>query len=244
MFNFFNSPVWHLIAISDWVSKYIIMLGLFLLSIVCIAIIIFKALAARYQKKQMRLLLKHFNGAKNLSEIATMSKLFDKSAGGKFLQQSLFKLKTILDQKQTKTLSAKDLEELEILLNQEVGTQVMAEEIYLPVLGTSASVSPLLGLFGTIIGLINCFISISQEKAADISVVAPGIAAALLTTLAGLIVAIPAMIAFHYFSNELRKLEMNLNDLSDLFLLSVRQNVQAPVMPMGQTKFATVEGME
>ena len=57
------------------------------------------------------------------------------------------------------------------------------EESYLPVLSTSAAISPLLGLFGTVWGLIHSFISISQRGSADIVTVAPGIAEALITTL-------------------------------------------------------------
>lgn len=77
----------------------------------------------------------------------------------------------------------------------------------LTLLSISAITSPLIGLFGTVWGLIHSFISISQERTADLLVVAPGIAEALITTLAGLVVAIPATIFFHYFSSDLRKLE-------------------------------------
>ena len=99
----------------------------------------------------------------------------------------------------------------------------MENESYLPILGTSAAVSPLVGLFGTVWGLIHSFVNISQEKSADISVVAPGIAEALTTTLAGLMVAIPAMIAFHYFSNELRKQEQQLDHLADKYLSIIKK---------------------
>ncbi len=137
----------------------------------------------------------------------------------------LKKLKSFLDEQQgdVKKLLGKDIEELDLLLSQEVDILTVEQESYLPVLGTSASVAPLIGLFGTIWGLVNAFVSISQEKSADIAVIAPGIAAALLTTLAGLVVAIPAMIMFNYFSNELRKLEGQLFNLQDLFLVMVKK---------------------
>ena len=100
---------------------------------------------------------------------------------------------------------------------------MIESETYLPILGTSAAASPLVGLFGTVWGLIHAFVNISQEKSADIAVVAPGIAEALTTTLAGLIVAIPAMIAFNYFSNELRKQEQQLSHLTDRYLSILKQ---------------------
>ena len=68
------------------------------------------------------------------------------------------------------------------------------------VLATTASISPLIGLLGTVWGIMYSFINISSQKAASIDVVAPGIAEALITTLAGLIVAIPAMIGHNFLT--------------------------------------------
>jgi biopolymer transport protein TolQ len=204
------------------------------LSVTCIAIIFFKIIVFYRQKKAILFLLKEMKKTTNLSTVASLSRTFYQSSGGKFLGQSLSRLKSLLEQKKLHLpetgermalLSGHDFENLEALMNQELGTALMEEEIYLPILGTSAAVAPLAGLFGTIWGLIYAFINISQEKSVDISIIAPGIAAALLTTLAGLIVAIPAMVAFHYFSNELRKREAQLNDLGDLFLVIVRQTL-------------------
>ena len=70
----------------------------------------------------------------------------------------------------------------------------------------------------TLIGLIvaiPALISISERQSADITVVAPGIAAALLTTLAGLVVAIPALIMYNYLLNQVRKIEMQIVGLAD-----------------------------
>ena len=78
------------------------------------------------------------------------------------------------------------------------------EESYLPFLFTSASVSPLLGLFGTVWGLVHAFIRISEKQSADITTVAPGIAEALITTLAGLLVAVPALVMYHYLIAQIR----------------------------------------
>lgn len=231
MFSLFKSPIWHLIGISDWISKYVILLGLFILSVVCIAIVIYKAMLFVEQKKQMNGLMRRIKNAKNLQDMAILAHEFKKCVGGKFLERSLLQLKTILEKKQHPTqpsdqvtrLTPKEFERLELFLAQEVGNLIHEEELYLPILATSATASPLIGLFGTIWGLIHSFVSISQEKAADISVVAPGIAAALLTTLAGLIVAIPAMIAFHYFSHQLRALDVELENIHDLFLMQITQ---------------------
>lgn len=231
MFNFLtSSPVWQLITISDWISKYVILLGLFFLSICCVAIIIYKCITLRFQKQQTKKLLTLARSAKSLSDIARLAKEHHTSIGGSFLSNALGKLKYMLErsgqtQSESKMLTTQEHENLELIMQQEMSTLITEEESYLSVLGTSAAVSPLIGLFGTIWGLINSFISISQQKTSDISVVAPGIAAALLTTLAGLVVAIPAMIAFHYLSNELRTIEMQLQDINDLLMMIVKESI-------------------
>ena len=82
---------------------------------------------------------------------------------------------------------------------QEAATQVVHElERYISVLGTIANIAPLLGLLGTVIGMIQVFNAIMIQGTGNTEVLAGGISVALVTTAAGLIVAIPAMI-FHRF---------------------------------------------
>lgn len=65
------------------------------------------------------------------------------------------------------------------------------------------SVSPLMGLLGTVVGVMNSFIGITAQGSANIAAVAPGIAEALTTTVAGLFVAIPAVIAYNHYAGKL-----------------------------------------
>jgi biopolymer transport protein TolQ len=92
-------------------------------------------------------------------------------------------------------------------IDQTVDAFIEQEKQYLPLLATCAGVAPLLGLFGTVWGLVHAFLRISEKQIADIVTVAPGIAEALITTLAGLIVAIPALIMFNYLQVQVRTLE-------------------------------------
>ncbi|HKK27270.1 MAG TPA: MotA/TolQ/ExbB proton channel family protein [Gemmatimonadota bacterium] len=73
----------------------------------------------------------------------------------------------------------------------------------LPWLAIIGSVSPLLGLLGTVVGVMNSFIGISARGSANIAAVAPGIAEALITTVVGLFVAIPAVIAYNHYAAKL-----------------------------------------
>ncbi len=83
---------------------------------------------------------------------------------------------------------------------QEAANHVIHEmERYLSVLGTIAAIAPLLGLLGTVLGMIKVFTAIMLEGTGNAGVLAGGISEALITTAAGLCVAIPAMIAHRYF---------------------------------------------
>jgi len=83
----------------------------------------------------------------------------------------------------------------------EVGRQEVAElERYLNTLGTIASITPLLGLLGTVIGMIKVFAVITSAGVGDAGILAGGISEALITTAAGLSVAIPSVIFHRYFT--------------------------------------------
>ncbi|MGH7185196.1 MAG: MotA/TolQ/ExbB proton channel family protein, partial [Pseudomonadota bacterium] len=86
---------------------------------------------------------------------------------------------------------------------EDTGRHVAHElERYLTTLGTIAAVSPLLGLFGTVTGMIRAFSAISTRGVGDPTVVAAGIAEALITTAAGLMVAIPALIFYRFLRGQ------------------------------------------
>ena len=100
---------------------------------------------------------------------------------------------------------------------------LMHNEEYIAILSSSAAVAPLLGLFGTVWGLVHSFMRISETQVADIATIAPGIAEALITTLAGLIVAIPALIMFNYLHTKTRALEHGLISLADRMTFVLQQ---------------------
>ena len=85
---------------------------------------------------------------------------------------------------------------------------------YLTFLATTTSVSPFLGLLGTVWGIMIAFLDIANRGSANISVVAPGIADALITTIAGLAVAIPAVIGYNYLTNRIRRIVETCNNFS------------------------------
>ena len=80
-------------------------------------------------------------------------------------------------------------------------------EEHLPFLATVGSISPYIGLFGTVWGIMNSFIALGAVEQATLSMVAPGIAEALIATAIGLFAAIPAVIAYNKFSHQVEMLE-------------------------------------
>lgn len=81
-------------------------------------------------------------------------------------------------------------------------------------MGTVITVSPFLGLLGTVWGVMHAFLNIGASGSADLSTVAPGIAEALITTIAGLAVAIPAVFCYNHLNARLRRVEDGLYRLS------------------------------
>jgi len=81
-------------------------------------------------------------------------------------------------------------------------------------LGSITNVSPFIGLLGTVWGVMGAFLGIGQSGNADLSVVAPGIAEALITTVAGLLVAIPAVFCHNFLAARLRIIDEDLNRLA------------------------------
>jgi biopolymer transport protein ExbB len=81
-------------------------------------------------------------------------------------------------------------------------------------LATIGSTAPFVGLFGTVVGIINAFKGIAAEKATGLSAVAGGISEALVTTALGLLVAVPAVWAFNYFTNKVEAFDVEMDNSS------------------------------
>jgi biopolymer transport protein TolQ len=84
----------------------------------------------------------------------------------------------------------------------------------LPWLATTAAVTPFIGLFGTVWGIIDAFHGLGTAGAATLRAVAPGISEALITTAAGLFAAIPALIAYNILANQIREFGSRMDDFS------------------------------
>lgn len=107
-------------------------------------------------------------------------------------------------------LSPTQLEALKMVLGKEVAAGRDEAAQYVTWLATIGAVSPLMGLLGTVLGVMDAFIGISKGGSGNLAAVAPGVAEALVTTVAGLAAAIPALMAYNYFANKVSEFESEL----------------------------------
>lgn len=172
-----------------------LMLPIITCSIVAVAIIIERLWALRRQRVVPENLVAqiwqmHTRGKLNNSHILTVK---DGSPLGRILAAGL------MNRVHTREVMKEAIED--------VGRQVVIElERYLNTLGTIASITPLLGLLGTVIGMIKVFSAIMAAGVGDPAVLAGGISEALITTAAGLSIAIPSLMFHRYFGGRVDRL--------------------------------------
>ncbi|MCL2283478.1 MAG: MotA/TolQ/ExbB proton channel family protein [Fibromonadales bacterium] len=176
-----------------------ILLILAFFSLLTWGIVITKQLALKGKQLTNAKFYKSFDRIKNFAEIENFTAKVPECP-----------LKTITDAvlKESKNLSpfvsaetlAPRSEMLEDTVQREVEACRLEEDSKLSLLAIISNVSPFFGLFGTVWGIMQSFYEIGSHGSADLSIVAPGIAVALITTVAGLIAAIPASMAFNYFA--------------------------------------------
>ena len=171
------------------------MLPIIACSIVALAIIIERLWALRREKVAPENLVAqiwqmHRKGSLTNAHITTVQ---ESSSLGRILAAGL------VNQKHSREVMKESIEE--------VGRQVVHElERYLNTLGTIASITPLLGLLGTVIGMIKVFSVITTAGVGNPTVLAGGISEALITTAAGLSVAIPSLMFHRYFGGQVERL--------------------------------------
>lgn len=111
---------------------------------------------------------------------------------------------------------------VEAVLEQEVSSQISELEKRIGMLATLVSLSPFCGLFGTVWGVMMAFCGIAAAGKSDFTALAPGVAGALLTTVAGLVVAIPALVGYNLLTGMIRQLTIQMDNFTEEFLVAVK----------------------
>lgn len=217
---FTGNSLWQLVKQSDPMSK-LVLLFLLVLSIVCWTIFLSKLILFYLRHRAIKRVHRQLQTVRSMDELVLLSHHLVDTLPGQFLSQCLLISDRVFKRQVSRRIQNWDLVQYHI--DQIVENVITGEESYLSTLSTSAAVSPLLGLFGTVWGLVHAFIRISEKQAADITVVAPGIAEALITTLAGLMVAIPALLMYNYLLVRVRQLEHQMVQFADQVSLIMYQ---------------------
>jgi biopolymer transport protein TolQ len=107
-------------------------------------------------------------------------------------------------------MTASQVEALRLILDSETNAERDRLARFIPTLATIGSASPLIGLLGTVLGVIDAFVGIATKGSGNIGAVAPGVAEALIATAAALSVAIPAVFGYNIFANRLNRFDSEL----------------------------------
>jgi biopolymer transport protein TolQ len=219
---------WEMVTNSSPVTQAVLGL-LALLSLVSWAVMLGKWREFRKVRKSADSFMRSFDRAQSLDEVATLAKhataspfthVFDR--GFQFLSQT--KPALAASPERTARLSGSQVEALRLVLDAETNAERDTLSRFIPWLATIGSVSPLIGLLGTVLGVISAFTGIATQGSGNISAVAPGIGEALMATAAALAVAIPAVFGYNIFANRVNRLDSELEGFgSELIALMVRE---------------------
>jgi biopolymer transport protein TolQ len=119
-------------------------------------------------------------------------------------------------------LSSAEMDKIRSTMNRALNVQVLVLEERLVFLSTIVSLAPFLGLFGTVWGVMATFVAIAQSGMVELSAIAPGISGALLTTVAGLVVAIPSLIGNNAIVSSVQATIAEMETFVEDFLASIR----------------------
>ncbi len=126
--------------------------------------------------------------------------------------------KEYMSQKEHQAFDKKSIESVRRAMRASYNREIDTLDQHLPFLASVGSVSPYIGLFGTVWGIMNAFIGLSNVAQATLSQVAPGIAEALIATAIGLFAAIPAVIAYNRFATKVDRLSLRFESFIEEFI--------------------------
>ncbi len=196
---------------ADWVVKAV-MMGLALASVATWTIFIVKMIEISTAKRRARAALKAVNQSGSLSELELAIKT-EKGTGPLLVDAAVIEVQASIS-----AIDAAGNEGLKERLNSVLSriVSVAGRRIAFGTgpLATIGAIGPFVGLFGTVWGIMNSFIGISQAQTTNLAVVAPGIAEALLATAIGLIAAVPAVIIYNVFARLITGYRQQLVDVS------------------------------
>jgi biopolymer transport protein TolQ len=209
--------IFRLIAEASLVVQFVILILLFF-SVFSWAIIFYKRRVVRAAFSQSHRFLRAFRRSKNLSEVNDAAKRYQGSPLVALFQAGFKELTHLSRSNPQNASNPSRLESLSRVLTRASNNEISKLEKMMGFLATTGSVTPFIGLFGTVWGIMDAFLKIGIVRSASLMTVAPGIAEALIATAVGLFAAIPAVIAYNHFLHRIKDLITEMEDFSLEFL--------------------------
>ena len=207
----------HLIANASWIAKSVLFI-LLLFSAISWGIILYKLWQFRRAARQSSMFLQVFRKSTKFSEVQAVCASVPATPLVGIFQAGYAELNMQLRRDGPRSVDAetrpsavatrptlKSLDAVDRALLRATTVEVARLEKGVPFLATTASIAPFIGLFGTVWGIMVAFSQIGVEGSTSLSVVAPGIAEALVTTAAGLFAAVPALYFYNDYTNQVKE---------------------------------------
>ena len=196
----------------------LVLLFLLFFSVFSWAIIFFKRNTLRVAAVQSKKFMRVFRKSGDLHEVNEAANKFKSSPEAALFLSGFKVLSILMKSNPNSPLSAANLETINRALIKASNREISRFEKMMNFLATTGGVTPFIGLFGTVWGIMDSFNEIGIAKSASLVTVAPGIAEALIATALGLFAAIPAVIFYNYFLHIIKERIVDMEDFSIEFL--------------------------
>ena len=218
IFYQYPNRIWPLLENTGLVAR-IVLLILLVFSVLSWAIIIHKSRRFNAAQRESREFLKVFRQSKKLTEIRNFSQNMKATPLAEMFLSGYREIENqVVVSENPGKARVRSLDAVHRSLQIASSTELTRMEQQLTMLATTGAVTPFVGLFGTVWGIIDAFQGMGTAGTATFTSVAPGIAEALITTAAGLFTAIPAVIAYNHFVQRLKEFGTRMDDFSLEFL--------------------------
>ncbi|HET6342764.1 MAG TPA: MotA/TolQ/ExbB proton channel family protein [Gemmatimonadota bacterium] len=234
-----DPTIWNMVVTSDWFTKGILLI-LLVFSIVSWAIILKKLFLFRRLRGKRTQFFHAFENRASLAEAYQTALAIPTNPLTEVFKAGIRELKHLSQRPAAEVddglggvaapprgataITILEKESVHMALEREAAQQIEALEQGLPFLATTGTVAPFFGLLGTVWGVMDAFLQIGLRGSGNINVVAPGVAEALITTVAGLAVAIPAVLGYNYYVSQIKEVDDELSHFSsELINLIVRE---------------------
>jgi biopolymer transport protein TolQ len=219
---------WEMVTQASTIEQGVLLV-LAVLSLVSWMIILAKAVEFRRVRRAGERFMSDFERAQTLDEAISAARRAPAGPFSRVFERArLFLVETVPaiggTSERAARFSGSQVEALRFVLDSETSAERDHLARFLPWLATIGSASPLLGLLGTVFGIIDAFLGVATTGSGNLAAVAPGVAIALTATAAALAVAIPAVFGYNIFANRLNRVEGDLEGFgSELIALLVRE---------------------